>query len=299
MADGHVKGRYAQLVSIDKDVLINISGRAKHKYTYVNGKRYGIYNSQIDLSDYPFLIDPTKDYRSYYYSLSEEDKDKFVHGFMDGDGSICLCSNIGTIRVIFYLAREVDEEIIKSYLKERGIKAYYGEDTRGHRVARADISNQLDVFKLLRSLYKEGVYLKRKWFSVLRYLKQNNGIRELTDELAGYIYVRGYLEEDYGYIVRQRGNKDTCGFYIGKWSVNKDFCKGVIKSCNSFYQNYAVIKKAKTRKYCKIFELFPQSVDFNSTIRIFYSDIEESGIGLRLSDSKEHKSYKLLGVWIL
>jgi intein/homing endonuclease len=151
------------LEEINKPIGARISERVRKVRTGTICKIYGLGMSGNIGRDVFSASKGVKDFREEYYNMSIEEKDSFILGFFDGDGSVCKYSRKESIRIIFYTVGESSYEIITDYLGNLGISFSESRDNRGCEVRQLSIGTQSSVLNLYNRWYRNGVYLKRKY----------------------------------------------------------------------------------------------------------------------------------------
>lgn len=89
-----------------------------------------------------------KDYRTYFSRLNSDEKDSFIAGLFDGDGSVARYSNSKKVRVLLYSSQKEVSDIIESYYEELGISYRKYKDVRGHGVVQYHVGETGQVVKL-------------------------------------------------------------------------------------------------------------------------------------------------------
>lgn len=249
LADGHIERNAVRLHSVDKSLLLNIVDKVSERTFNVQGKEYKAWTGYLNVSDMPFHIFDSKDYRDYYYSLSEEDRDKFVHGYIDGDGSICYYSDKRHLGIFIYIVKDIETEIIKSWLKSRNIERICDTvDNRGVAVRQLAITNLSDCVKILSLIFSEGVFLKRKFIPVLRFIVDIGRIHKMDDFVAGFSVIRGFIGKDTSLVLKDVAGVKS-GVYVGNWSISKEFWRGVIFAASYRRSGGVAFSVSKMRDY--------------------------------------------------
>lgn len=156
--------------SKDKELLNNInvfgvSVRERQRLVRT-GTVCTVYGMGVSRDVGRYVLDVSKGKKyfiDYWKTLSSEEKDSFILGFFDGDGSVCYFSGGYTVRIVFYVVQKSVYRILLSYLNSLEIKYSVSVDRRGKTVVQVSIGCQRCVRKLYDRWYRHGYYLKRKY----------------------------------------------------------------------------------------------------------------------------------------
>lgn len=141
-----------------------------------------------------------KDFNDYFDSLSSVEKDEFIQGLFDGDGSVCYYSNSKRVRMILFSADPDVSCIINKWSVIKGIKFSVSVDSRGHDIIQYSTGNRKDLTKIYLafnynlfprkfSLIQKSM-LQYDWFQVDNswYTCDRNKIYEVTSLTPGNVY---------------------------------------------------------------------------------------------------------------
>jgi hypothetical protein len=186
LADGHLsyvqqkpwhkKTLHLQIETAEKSFIEvlhkKIGFRVKVRDRLICGKIHRSYGSGV-CKRFAEVIDECmdgyKNFNRYFDSLDWKHRHEFVKGFFDGDGTVCVFPDKKTVRIVFFLSGESEQQIIRKYLIDLGIVFSEGIDKRGKGVKNISVGNQRGVLKLFRSWYGE-VYNQRKYEYIKRSL---------------------------------------------------------------------------------------------------------------------------------
>ena len=95
------------------------------------------------------------------------DKNAFIRGMFDGDGTVCEMSNSNKLlRIGISINAQQNEmlEIFKSFCQDNNIKTSLYFDKRGNGAYFISINKKEDILKFFNLIYSNcGIYLKRKY----------------------------------------------------------------------------------------------------------------------------------------
>lgn len=131
-----------------------------------NREFYSIYFKTSQVGEIGgYLVNNKQNLYTYYTNL--EDKNAFIRGIFDGDGSVCHYSDRKTLRIGFVINSDHVSilKILKDYFEVNGITYSIYLDKRGNQCCNVSIGSKDSVSKLFNLMYsdKSNLWLERKY----------------------------------------------------------------------------------------------------------------------------------------
>ena len=112
-----------------------------------------------------YLVNSKQDLYAYY--INAKDKNAFIRGVFDGDGSVCYYSGRKTLRIGFTINSDHVSilKILKDYFEANDITYSVYLDKRGNKSYNLSIGSKESVSKLFNLMYsdKSNLWLERKY----------------------------------------------------------------------------------------------------------------------------------------
>lgn len=131
-----------------------------------NREFYSIYFKTSQVKEIGrYLVNKKQNLYTYY--TRTENKNAFIRGIFDGDGSVCCYSGRETLRIGFVINSEHVSilKILKDYFEANSITYSIYLDKRGNKAYNVNVGSKESVSKLFNLMYsdKSNLWLERKY----------------------------------------------------------------------------------------------------------------------------------------